>query len=240
MNSAEYSHTASWFKLTTVSELNTIPMIIVLMWLIIQPAHNTHLHKNTACGCMQVSVVIRSSMKIAVHVDRKSNKYVNCMVGGGNWHIYSPAISRQMGFYRAEPGILWLIRLQQMTRIVQWDNNLQTPLSNPTGLCPTMSSSTTHVYNLGQLGVNAYKYTFFSHCPWQVYILVQWVTMQWNLATHYALNMNKSSSKCKPSYIIQPMSSILCGLLVNTSLQSCQSHIATTMSQYGHFPVIIS
>jgi len=55
----------------------------------------------------------------------------------------------------------------------------------------------------------------------------------WPLIMHF--NMNKSSSKCKPSYIIQPMSSILCGLLVNTSLQSCQSHIATTMSQYGHF-----
>jgi len=93
MNSAEYSHTAScarWFKLTTVSELNTIPMIIVLMWLIIQPGHNTHLHKNIACGCMQFSGVIRSSMKIATNVDRKKQQLCQLYGGGGNWDTFTP------------------------------------------------------------------------------------------------------------------------------------------------------
>jgi len=126
-------------------------------------------------------------------------------------------------------------------------NNLQTPLSNPTGLCPNMSSSTTHVYNLGQLGVNSYTHSSTTTELRDITIVHGKCTYLYNESPHNEIwpltvhfNMNKSSLKCKPSYLIQPMSSILCGLLVNTLLQSCQSDTAATMSQYGHFPVTIS
>lgn len=44
-------------------------------------------------------------------------------------------------------------------RIEPRHNNLQTPFSNPTGLCPTMSSSPTQVYNMRQLGVKSHQNT---------------------------------------------------------------------------------
>jgi hypothetical protein len=120
MNSAEYSHTASWFKLTTVSELNTIPMIIVLMWLTIQPAHTTHLH-NTVCGCMQVSGVIRSSMKIAIHIDGKKHNYVKCMVKEAIQTHLHPSNFKTNGVLQSWAWHTVTNRLQQMTRVVQWE-----------------------------------------------------------------------------------------------------------------------